>query len=274
MSTDPSVIGRIVHRRILVSLIVLLVAAGTLGVGYGLWYLFLQPAGPAAVADSTLPPVPSSSTASASVGAGGSAGGSGPAAGGSSSAAGAGGIDGTWKVDTSIGSFSDFSGSFVGYRVQEQLATIGANTAVGRTPNVSGSMTISGSNVTAATITADLTSLQSNDQRRDGQLGRQGLQTDTYPTATFTLTAPIALGSVPVDGQTISATASGTLSLHGQTRTVQVPLKARRSGSVIEVTGSLPIVFSDYGIEKPQSFAVLTIADQGTMELQLFFARG
>jgi hypothetical protein len=59
--------------------------------------------------------------------------------------------------------------------------------------------------------------------------------------------------------------------LHGQTKTVQIALKARFSGSVIEAVGSLPIVFSDYGIQKPSSFAVLSIADQGTMELQLFF---
>ncbi len=57
------------------------------------------------------------------------------------------------------------------------------------------------------------------------------------------------------------------------TRHVQIALEAKLSGSTIVVTGSLPIVFADYGIAKPTSFAVLTIADQGTMELQLFFTR-
>ncbi len=33
-----------------------------------------------------------------------------------------------------MGSFDDFSGSFVGYRVKETLASIGATEAVGRTP--------------------------------------------------------------------------------------------------------------------------------------------
>jgi hypothetical protein len=40
------------------------------------------------------------------------------------------------------------------------------------------------------------------------------------------------------------------------------------------VTGSLPIVLADYGIPKPTSFAVLSIADQGTMEFQIFFSKG
>ena len=54
---------------------------------------------------------------------------------------------------------------------------------------------------------------------------------------------------------------------------MQVPLKARLTGSTIAISGSLPIVFADYGIEKPNSFMVLTIADSGTMELQLFFTK-
>ena len=66
-------------------------------------------------------------------------------------------------------------------------------------------------------------------------------------------------------------TAAGQLSLHGQTKAVQVPLKAKLTGSTIAVSGSLPIAFADYGIEKPNSFMVLTIADAGTMEFQLFF---
>ena len=98
-----------------------------------------------------------------------------------------------------------------------------------------------------------------------------GIETGTFPTATFTLTSPIELGTIPADGQEIDVTATGNLTLHGVTKPVQLALKARLSGSIIEVAGSTPIVFSDYNIQKPNSFAVLSIADQGTMELQLFF---
>jgi polyisoprenoid-binding protein YceI len=149
------------------------------------------------------------------------------------------GVDGTWTVDPSIGSFSDFTNSFVGYRVQEELAGIGANTAVGRTPDVSGSMTIAGTAVSAATIEADLTTLQSDDGNRDRQLGRQGIQTDQFPTASFTITEPIELGSTG-RGQEIEVTAKSQLTLHGQTRDVEVPMKARLSGDVIAVSGSIP----------------------------------
>ena len=238
------------HRRrnltiVAVAILVVLVAGG----GYGLWYLFLRPAGPAAVSSESL--VLPSAVASSPLAAGG--------------------LPGTWNVDTSIGSLSDSSDSFVGYRVQEQLANIGANTAVGRTPNVTGSLTITGTQLTAATITADLTALQSDDSHRDGQLVNQGIETGTFPTATFTLTSPVDLGADPTNGQEIDVTATGTLNLHGVTKTVQIPLKARLAGSIIEVVGSLPIAFSYYGIQAPTSFAVLSVSDQGTMELQLFF---
>lgn len=196
----------------------------------------------------------------------------GPSGGGASNAPG--GLDGRWTIDTTIGSFADFSASFVGYRVDETFADNRANTAVGRTPGVSGSLVLAGTSITSVEVTADMTRLASDDARRDGRLGQQAIQTGQFPSATFRLTAPIELGSVPVDGATFSATATGELTLHGVTRTVSVPIEARLSGDVVTVTGSIDIAFADYAIERPTSFLVLSIEDHGVMELQLHFRRG
>jgi polyisoprenoid-binding protein YceI len=105
-------------------------------------------------------------------------------------------------------------------------------------------------------------------------LRRQGIETDQFPTATFTITAPIEVGAIPADGQEVEVTATGQLTLHGQTRDVEVPMKARLSGDVIAVSGSIPILFADYGIQKPESFKVLSVDDNGIMEFQVFFTRG
>jgi polyisoprenoid-binding protein YceI len=183
-------------------------------------------------------------------------------------------LDGTWTVDTTIGSFSDFSASFVGYRVDENLANVGSATAVGRTPGVGGTMTVSGTSITAVKITADLTGLTSDRSQRDGQLRQQALETDQFPTATFELTTPIQLGHAPADGETIKATAAGNLTLHGVTKAVSIPLEAKLSGGVVTVVGSLPISFADYSISPPRSMMVLSVADNGTMELQLHLKRG
>ena len=233
---------------------VLVVIAGMAGGGYGLWYVFLRPSDAPAVSASNLP-LPSVG-ASASV----------PAEVVNDG-------DGEWQVNTGIGSFSDFTSSFVGYRVQEELANIGGQTAVGRTPDVTGSLTVKDRTVTAGTITADLTTLKSDDDRRDGQLRRQALETNAFPTATFTLTEPIKLPAAGEDGSLQQGTITGQLTLHGVTRTVEVPIEGRLEGGVVVLTGSIDIQFADYDIEKPQSMILLSVADHGTMEFQLFFTQ-
>jgi polyisoprenoid-binding protein YceI len=257
----PSPLGNRWLAIVVGTVVVALLVAGAAGFSY----LFLRPPAPAAVGLATTGPSASPSadpTTDASPS---------PATGGSHGTAG--GLDGTWNVDPSVGSFSDFSGSFVGYRVDEELANVGAATAVGRTPNVSGSLTLDGTTITAVDISADLSTLQSDKSQRDGQLRRQAIETDRFPTATFSLTKAIELGSVPADGQVIQATATGDLTIHGVTKEVDIPIEAKLSGGVVTVTGSIDIIFADYGISRPTSFAVLTIADHGTMELQLQFTK-
>src|SRR4029077_5094245 len=102
-----------------------------------------------------------------------------------------GGLNGTWTVDQTIGRFADFSDSFVGYRVDETLAQNRANTAVGRTAQVTGTLALDGATISSVDVTADLTRLTSDDNRRDGQLHQQALETDLFPQASFKLTTPI-----------------------------------------------------------------------------------
>jgi polyisoprenoid-binding protein YceI len=130
-----------------ISAAVVVVAAGA---GFALWQVLAGDA-PPPVALTSLPP---SSASSAS---------------GSASSAGD-GADGTWTIDAASGSLADGSSTYAGYRVQEELSGIGANTAVGRTQNVTGSMTIDGTTITDLEITVDMTTLASDDDRRDNSL--------------------------------------------------------------------------------------------------------
>ena len=245
--------------------------------GGATWFLFLRPAGPAPVSLGSSAPATAAPTQAATDAAASDA----PAASGAetgapaaSAVAGSDGIAGTWTVNPSIGSFEDFSGTFVGYRVKETLASLGAVEAVGRTPDVTGSITIEGTTLTGAEFSADLTGLRSDDDRRDGQLRRQALETGQFPTATFTLTAPVDLGSVPAEGATVDVTATGDLTLHGVTRSVQVPLQARLAGGVVTVAGSLPFAFADYAITPPSAMIVVSVEDKGVMEFQLQLTKG
>jgi polyisoprenoid-binding protein YceI len=176
------------------------------------------------------------------------------------------GLDGTWTVDAA-------QDSFVGYRVGEELVGVGVTTAVGRTSAVSGEVVIDGNTVVSAVVRADLTRLRSDSGLRDGQLRRQGIETDRFPTSTFELTQPIALPEGAAAGQAFSVTLVGKLTLHGVTRAVEVPAEAQLVGENLVVVGSIEIVFADYDIQKPSAARVVAIEDHGIMELQLFLVR-
>jgi polyisoprenoid-binding protein YceI len=184
------------------------------------------------------------------------------------------GVDGTWTVDQSVGSFADFTGTWAGYRFDEELAGIGANTAVGRTPDVTGTMTVADGSVTAVDVEVDLTTLDSDSDRRDGALRSRGLESDRFPTATFSLTEPVALPARLTDGGPATLTATGELTIHGVTDEAAIELQAELQGDAAVVVGSAPIALDDFGIDPPTGFSVLSISGDGTFEFQLFFSKG
>lgn len=71
----------------------------------------------------------------------------------------------------------------------------------------------------------------------------------------------------------MSVEATRTLTIHGITKTVTMPLDAQLTGDTIVVVGSLDIVFADYGVEVPSAPIVVSAEDNGQLELQLFFSR-
>src|SRR2546422_7173143 len=178
---------------------------------------------------------------------------------------------GTWTVG---------SGSQAGYRVREKLASLSApSDAVGRTTAVSGTLTLtlaeepSGYSVTAANVTVDVSKLSSDQSRRDQRIHSQGLESDRYPTATFTLTSPMALAADAGGGQTIHVSATGDLTIHGVTKSVTIPIDARMTGSKIELVGSITFPFSQFGMTPPSIGGFVSVENNATMEFQLLLTR-
>jgi polyisoprenoid-binding protein YceI len=186
------------------------------------------------------------------------------AAGGTSSDTTGGGataeLAGTWNV---------VSESTAGYRVDEVLFGQD-NTVAGRTNDVTGSITLTETSVTEGEFTVDMATVETDDDRRDGQFRGNIMSTDEFPTATFKLTEPIDFGTAPADGQKVTASATGDLTLRGVTNSVTFDVEARKTGNVIEVSGSIPIVFSDYDIPSANR-AAITVKDNGEMEFLLTF---
>lgn len=181
-------------------------------------------------------------------------------------------ITGSWTVDTETGDFDyeTATGTFAGFRIAEELSGIGSTTAVGRTGDVSGTMDIDGETVTAATFDIDLSTVTTDDSRRDDKV-QDALAT---PTATFTLTEPIELGTGAANGEAVSVTASGEMTINGVTNAVEFPLEAQLVDGTVVVVGSLDIAFSDYDVEVPSSPIVLSVDDNGTLEMQLLLVKG
>ncbi len=189
-------------------------------------------------------------------------------------------LDGVWEVDTSIGTFDQAcltevcGASFAGFRIDEELARIGAKTVVGRTPGVSGSIEIAGTTVVSAELIVDMTQLITDDPSRTRAIRRQAIETDAFPEARFVLTQPVELGSLPAESEPVSVEAAGDLTIHGVTRAETIPLTAELRDDVIVVFGQLgPILLADYDIDKPSAAVVLSVEDNAIMELQLFFTR-
>ncbi len=182
--------------------------------------------------------------------------------------AGGGTLDGTYRVAPGDAQ------SFVGYRVQEQLAAVGIeSTATGRTSDMIGSFTIDGMTVKNVTVDANLLTLKSDRDMRDNRIKTLGLESEKFPQSKFVLTQPINFKSVPKAGETVKATAKGDFTLHGVTRPVSIPLEGRWDGRDIQVVGSLHVKFADYQMDAPNIGGFVSVKDEGEMEFQILFRK-
>lgn len=175
-------------------------------------------------------------------------------------------IPGTWMVA---------SKSVAGYRVHEQLAFLSApSDAVGRTSQITGSATIMGSatalTVSAASFTVNVESLTSDQSMRDSHIQTLGLESAQFPHATFVLASPVTLPANATSGAEIQLSLHGALSIHGTTKTVTIPVKARLSGSDIEVVGSISFPWSEFNMQAPNVVGFATVAGTAAMEFDLF----
>ncbi|HKX76801.1 MAG TPA: YceI family protein, partial [Acidimicrobiia bacterium] len=161
-------------------------------------------------------------------------------------------VDGEWLVDTSIGdfSFAEATATFAGFRIEEELAGIGAATAIGRTPVLTGSLTVEEGVVTEGVIEADLTAIVSNETRRDDRI-QGALNTDQNPIATFVLTEAVTLPGGIAEGSTFSLEVTGDLTINGVTNSVTIPLEGTVANGSVLLAGGVDLVFADYGVAVP-----------------------
>lgn len=153
--------------------------------------------------------------------------------------------------------------SEAGYRLHEVLNGSDV-TVTGRTDSVSGSATVDGTSITKATITVQVADIATDSDQRDSYFRDSAMDTSAFPEATFELTEPIA-DAVPSGSDTTTVTATGKLTLHGVTKDVTANLQVGLNGDGVDISGSIPVTFSDYGVQAP-SLGFVKVDDSGTVE--------
>ncbi|CAD6000771.1 YceI family protein [Agreia sp. COWG] len=170
-------------------------------------------------------------------------------------------LSGQWTID---------SGSSAGYTVGAVLNGSDV-TVTGSTQHVAGTASVVDSMLEEATVVVDIGSISSDNANRDAYVRGQALDAADYPTAEFRLTSPVGLSDVLLKGTPTTVLANGTLTLHGVTHAVSVPLTATLANGHLTLTGMVPISFDDFDVS-PIDLGFVTVEDSASINFSLTVA--
>jgi polyisoprenoid-binding protein YceI len=157
------------------------------------------------------------------------------------------------------------------FRVKEQLAGRSLpNDAVGTTNAVSGQIVIQPDGTIApgeSKIVVDVSTLQTDERRRDDFIKRNTLETGQFPQATFVPTKVEGLASpLPTSGD-VAFQITGDMTVHGVTKQVTWDVKATIAGKDMKGRATQSFKFGDFGMTPPRAMVVLSVEDNIRLEL-------
>lgn len=173
-------------------------------------------------------------------------------------------IAGDLRIDAAAGK------STVTVRVREQLIRIPApNDAVLTTAGVTGQLVLRSDGVFAdgSKIVVDLTTLRSDESRRDAYIKDNTLETRRFPRAEFAVKRAEGLPApLPQSGEW-KVRLVGDLTLHGVTKELGWDATVKRSGAEVSGTANTKFPFGDFGMDPPVVGSVLSIVDEIRVEI-------
>ena len=162
------------------------------------------------------------------------------------------------------------------YRVREQLMHHDLpNDAVGKTTAITGGISFSAGgaiDTAASKISIDVTSLKSDQERRDGYVQHRTLETAQYPTVVFAPTSMIG-AHIPLASAEQSFDVAGMLTVHGVTRPTVWHVKAQSSGCDVTGSGWTQFTFADVQLAQPRVPVLLSVADTIRLEYDFHLVR-
>lgn len=158
------------------------------------------------------------------------------------------------------------------YRVQEQLAGFDfPNDAVGKTKAISGALFL-GTDLAIdsrrSEFRVQLTSLTTDNERRDGYVRRRTLEAEEYPEAVLVPLRFVGLESPLPESGSATFRLEGNLTLHGVTQPIVWEVMANFSPDAISGLATTVFPFDTFGIAKPSVARVLSVADEIRLELE------
>lgn len=169
--------------------------------------------------------------------------------------------DGTWTVAP---------GSQAGYRIGEVLTGQDVE-VVGRTDQVSGSVTVTDGVLVSGRIAVQVGAISTDEAARDAFM-RRALDTSTYPEATFDVTSPTDLAALRAGPLPVEIQVPGSLTIAGTSVPATATLQVQGSAGGLEVAGSVPVVLADLGLDAPD-LGFVTVQPSGQVELLLQLTR-
>jgi len=171
------------------------------------------------------------------------------------------------SADSAAGTWTVGADSYAGYRSAEVLNGVDI-TIVGRTSDVTGNVSIADSKVSSGLITVNVKTIATSEPERDSYFRSNVAETRKYPDATFELTTPVALSPSDFTNKKGETEVKGTLTLHGVSKEVSMKVQAVYDGSKVQIAGSIPVAWSDFGMIAP-SLGFAEVAKDGSIEFLL-----
>jgi len=164
------------------------------------------------------------------------------------------------------------TGNEARFKVREQLAELPLpNDAIGVTHGITGAIVLDGNGHLVpeeSKFTVDLTSLESDRDRRDGYIKRRTLETDQFPNAILEPTAARGLPALLPASGTMTFELVGNLTIHGVTRPSTWQVTATADHGEFTGTASTRVKFEDFGMTQPRVAIVLSVQDDIGLEYE------
>lgn len=156
----------------------------------------------------------------------------------------------------------------VKYKVNEKLVQVGKNTAIGKTKAVSGKIVLNSNGVfdTISIIKVELSTLKSDQERRDRYIKTRTLEVDKYPYAEFYPQRIEGLKEMK-DGN-YDVKVYGKLKIKDVIKNVVWSGKIQIKSNKASVFLKTEFPFDYYNLEKPKVPVVIEIDDPITLEVE------